>query len=242
MQSFPVVIFGFLALAAVTVTVLGILRQRERKRRLAFIDTYRWPPGLMSRLRSEHPALTGPDCRLIDLGLRQFFRAYLMSGRRPVSMPSEAVDALWHQFILYTQSYDEFCKRAFGRFLHHTPAVALAPAQRRSNAGLRRVWWHACREERICPRRPQSLPLLFQIDERVRMPGGFVYSPDCEGRRRMGRASGYCGGDFASTSFDGGTAGLGEGGADSDCGGTGSDGGGSDGGGDGGGCGGGGGD
>ena len=54
-------------------------------------------------------------------GLRQFFLAYLMSGKRYVSMPSQVADDLWHEFILYTREYDAFCRRAFGGFLHHTP-------------------------------------------------------------------------------------------------------------------------
>ena len=83
-------------------------------------------------------------------GLRQFFLAYLMSGKRYVSMPSQVADDLWHEFILYTRDYDAFCRRAFGVFLHHTPAVVLSE-HRKSNEGLRRVWWYCCKYENIDP-------------------------------------------------------------------------------------------
>ncbi len=59
-------------------------------------------------------------------------------------MPSQVADDLWHEFILYTRDYDAFCRRAFGGFLHHTPAVVLSE-HRKSNEGLRRVWWYCCK-------------------------------------------------------------------------------------------------
>jgi hypothetical protein len=42
-------------------------------------------------------------------GLKQFFLAHLMSDRKLVSMPSQIVDHLWHEFILYTREYQHFC-------------------------------------------------------------------------------------------------------------------------------------
>lgn len=36
--------------------------------------------------------------------------------------PSKIVDIGWHTFILYTRSYDEFCRNLTGgRFIHHEP-------------------------------------------------------------------------------------------------------------------------
>jgi len=31
------------------------------------------------------------------------------------------IDEMWHNFILFTRDYEEFCTRCFGVFLHHTP-------------------------------------------------------------------------------------------------------------------------
>jgi hypothetical protein len=149
----------------------------------------------------------------MGLGLKQFFRAYHRSRYRQVAMPSQAVDDLWHEFILYTKAYDDFCRKAFGRFLHHTPAAVLRPQQKKTNEGLRRVWWQACREERIDPRAPATLPLLFAIDTNLAIPNGYRYVPDCGSvlTITVGVAIAQCGGDFSSTSFDGGTDGLGDG-------------------------------
>ena len=193
------------------------------RRRLAFIDGYQWPNGLISRLQRHHPSLTRSDISRIEHGLKQFFRAHLKSGRGYVSMPSQAADDLWHEFILYTKSYDAFCGRAFGPFLHHTPAVVLANGRKQTNEGLRRVWWQCCKEDGIDPYDPKSLPALFALDAALGIPGGFKYTPDCnktdsgvsvEVQVGFGRRM-QCGGDFSSTAFDGGTDGLGDGGGDS---------------------------
>jgi hypothetical protein len=182
-------------------------------RRLRYIDAYVWPPGLINKLRRRYPTLTPDQIDRVGLGLKQFFRAYHRGGYRPVAMPSQAVDEIWHEFILYTKAYDDFCREAFGRFLHHTPAAVLAPGLKKSNEGLRRVWWQTCKEEKIDPKAPAALPLLFAIDTDLKIPNGYRYLPNCGGVRTVSLAVGrtQCGGDFSSTSYDGTTDGLGDG-------------------------------
>lgn len=203
-----------LLVPAAILFLIGYSFYRHR-RRLRFIAQYQWPAGLTAKLQRAHPQLRTADVADVGAGLKQFFRAYLRSGRRPVTMPSQIVDELWHEFILCTRDYQRFCARAFGRFLHHTPAATLAKGQKAGNEGLRRVWWQVCKEEGIDPRNAGRLPLLFSLDERLAIPGGYRYAPDC---RRLRHGSGeagigvtYCASDFTSPSFDGGTAGLGAG-------------------------------
>jgi hypothetical protein len=243
------IIIGNAALAAIVLVIAGRLYGKwQTLRRADFIRTFRWPRGLLQRLEQHHPAFERKDSALVSRGLRQFFLAYLMSGKRYVSMPSQVADDLWHEFILYTREYDAFCRRAFGGFLHHTPAVVLSE-HRTSNEGLRRVWWYCCKYENIDPVKPSRLPLLFALDSKLKIAGGFVYHPDCKELRKNGSGAAYCGGDFSDSSVDGSSAGFGDGdsshggshggdGASSD-GGSGGDGGGGS---CGGGCGGGGGD
>lgn len=216
----PVFLFLLFVLA---VLLLAVWQRQVKLKREAHIRHFELPRGLFDKLRQHHPELSLKDCQLVAQGLRQFFLAHLKSGRRQVSMPSQVVDHLWHEYILYTRHYQQFCRQAFGRFLHHTPAVVLG-AQRDANAGLRRCFWWACREENINPRQPTRLPLLFAIDAKLNVPGGFRYVADCESVRRQGDSGGgavYCGGDFASKGYDGGTDGFGDdgGGGDGDGGG-----------------------
>lgn len=41
-------------------------------------------------------------------------------------MYSVRVDEAWHQFILFTAEYTDFCHRYFGRYVPHSPNTALA--------------------------------------------------------------------------------------------------------------------
>ena len=230
------VIFLSILLFVSAIILFSLYRKVQESRRAEFIRNYPWPPGLLNKLTEKYPQFRRKETALISQGLRQFFHAYLKSGRKYVAMPSQVADDLWHEFILYTRDYKAFCDRAFGQFLHHTPAVRLTPGQKESNAGLRRVWWHCCKDESINAASPTRLPLLFALDTKFNIPNGYVYHPDCEDLRRNGSAGTQCGGDFGSSSVDGTTDGFGESGAGI---GGGSDGGGSDGGGCGGGCGGG---
>lgn len=168
-----------------------------RLKRVAFIRSYQWPPGLLDRLKKSHPTLTPDKLALISQGLKQFFLAHLMSGNKFVAMPSRIVDDLWHEFILYTRDYKEFCVKAFGRFMHHTPAVAMGPAaSRRIGDGLRRAWWFACKDEDFDPKWPTRLPLLFALDGRLQIPNGFRYDLDCGALEKTGVTGVYCATDF----------------------------------------------
>lgn len=35
--------------------------------------------------------------------------------------PSVAIDEVWHEFILFTREYRDFCEQYLGRFVHHCP-------------------------------------------------------------------------------------------------------------------------
>jgi hypothetical protein len=233
---------GFGVLVTVTLSFLAVVWmlwarwQRDRAVREAPL-----PQFLKRKLRETYPQLSGKDCDLVERGLRQFFLATLRSGKQFVAMPSRVVDAMWHEFILHTRAYRDWCELTLGWFLHHTPAEALG-AQAKGNDGLRRAWYWACRDEAIQPRRPTRLPLLFALDAKLDIANGFHYQPDCHDIRRKSQQGGdsgggsYCGTDFSSDSFSGDAGSMGG----SESSGGSSDAAGGDGGSDGGGCGGGG--
>jgi hypothetical protein len=43
-------------------------------------------------------------------------------------MISSVVDAAWHQFILFTAEYEQFCRDIWGAYQHHAPRSAAAGA------------------------------------------------------------------------------------------------------------------
>jgi hypothetical protein len=209
MMSIPIL----LLLGAVIIAASIALKARasaRQFRRAQFIRTYRWPPGLLDKLEKHHDGFARKQSALVAQGLRQFFLAYLEGGLKYVAMPSQAADDLWHEFILYTRAYQDFCAQAFGDFLHHSPAVVLKPDQKKDNSGLRRVWWQCCRQESINPDNPSRLPLLFALDTKLKLSHGYHYRPDCAQLRKNGDSGTQCGGDFSSNSVDGATDGYGD--------------------------------
>lgn len=48
---------------------------------------------------------------------------YICSINPKMSTPSIPVDNMWHQFILWTKDYANYCQENFGKFIHHFPSV-----------------------------------------------------------------------------------------------------------------------
>lgn len=60
--------------------------------------------------------------------LKKFLIVCAVSDK-PIS-PSHAMDELWHDFILFTKDYSDFCIGYFGKMIHHYPEVNTTPEQR----------------------------------------------------------------------------------------------------------------
>ena len=185
-----------------------------RGRRMRFIDEYAFPKGIRERVRKRYPHLTDEQLDLVMRGLTEWFHLHREAGRVTLSMPSQVVDAAWHEFILFTAGYRQFCSRGLGRFLNHTPAEAMrSPTD--AQDGLCRTWRRACQRSGIEPGAPTRLPLLFALDADLGIPDGFRYTLDCRAGLAQGAApSSYCATDITS----GGCSGDSDGG-DGGCGG-----------------------
>lgn len=48
-------------------------------------------------------------------------------AKQPLS-PSHVVDLIWHEFILFTRYYNDFCFHNYSRFIHHTPSANEDPS------------------------------------------------------------------------------------------------------------------
>ncbi|NII26454.1 hypothetical protein HB364_15295 [Pseudoflavitalea sp. X16] len=61
-------------------------------------------------------------------------KKFLFICRQPgVFIPDELliVDEMWHNFILFTKEYQDFCAFYFGGYLHHTPSSKAAKTKHR---------------------------------------------------------------------------------------------------------------
>jgi hypothetical protein len=184
---------------------LAMWAQRQREQHIREAPM---PRFLKKKLLQTYPHLSAKDCDLVERGLRQFLLACSRSKKKFVAMPSKAVDAMWHEFILHTKGYEAWCTLGLGYFLHHTPAEALG-SQAKGNDGLRRAWYWACKDEAINPKAPSRLPLLFALDAKLGIANGFSYLPDCKDIARKNAQGSGCGGgggdSYCGTSFSDGS-------------------------------------
>lgn len=186
----------------VGLSAIVFLRLQRRYRREHFIRAYVFPRAVLDGLKEAYPHLDEKDVFLAARALRMFFLVHLRAQGRTVGMPSKAVDALWHAFILDTRAYQAFCRHAFGGFFHHLPAARM-DGGRRAEEALYRTWRLACLEENIRPAAPTRLPLLFAIDEKLQIPDGQRFSAASFVKRGRDQGGSGCGG--SSCSGDGGS-------------------------------------
>lgn len=191
---------SFFVCALASVSIVGSIWSHwiataRHEQRVAFIDAYQFPARVKERVGRHYPHLSDDQLSLIMHGLRQYLQFCNTSIHETVSMPSRAVDTAWHEFILFTRDYNQFCERGIGRFLHHLPAEGtISPGM--IEDGLRKAWLLACEWEGIDQKSPCRLPFLFAIDAALNIPDGFPHSLDNDYATKDGTAcgSGGCGG------------------------------------------------
>jgi hypothetical protein len=149
--------------------------------RAAVVDGFQFPVGVRQRFGLEHNTLSSDDISTVEAATRQWFRLAARHPKAKLSMPSVVVDDMWHEFVLHTRDYAEFCDAAFGRFLHHTPESAMNAAAAAANQhGTLAATFRLAEEDEVVER--PRLPLLFRVDREVAVEGGRHYLADCGGR------------------------------------------------------------
>ncbi|WP_199774384.1 glycine-rich domain-containing protein [Pseudoalteromonas sp. T1lg76] len=175
--------------------VLGLsvyLYQRRKKQaQRVYIERYQFAPAIAAKVKHAYPHLNDKDVELVLQGLRDYFYICHQAGNKMVAMPSQVVDVAWHEFILFTRNYQQFCKKALGRFLHHTPSEAMR-TKVVAQDGIRRAWRLACAKSNLPAAAPTQLPLLFALDSQLKIKDGFVYALDCKNKKSPLYGDGYC--------------------------------------------------
>lgn len=200
----------------VCVFIYILHHRRKHKTQLAFIENYDFHPAIGNKVKDHYPHLTEEQIELVMRALKDYFYVCHQAKRRVVAMPSQVVDVAWHEFILFTRAYQQFCQNALGRFLHHTPTEAMK-SQCKAQEGIKRAWRLSCAKSGISPSAPTALPLLFEIDTKLAVEDGFKYAIDCKNRKSPAYGDGYCASHIRCTSGCSGDSGSSSGGSDSSC-------------------------
>ncbi|MCM0148694.1 hypothetical protein KCN56_08995 [Photobacterium galatheae] len=169
---------GIFILVIITLVPLGIIAytwiMAVKYLRTEHIKKYSFPPPLKAKVKACYPHLSDDEIELIFEALRDYFLICLQSPLKKISMPSKAVDVAWHEFILATHTYHHFCKKSFGRYLHHSPDWESNTKAFRTFRN-QKSWELICHYDQISPEYPREMPLLFSIDEHLNIEDGFYY-------------------------------------------------------------------
>jgi len=88
-------------------------------------------PYLIEKLVKERIVETADEAEALFAEAKKYIVLVRCDGTHIWEMHSLRVDEAWHQFVLFTKQYTEFCERFFGRYVHHSPSnapeVALPP-------------------------------------------------------------------------------------------------------------------
>jgi hypothetical protein len=75
-------------------------------------------PNLVSRLQKEE-GISETEAQQMVQDMLMFL--FLCGTSPEPCAPSQMIDVAWHNFILFTREYREFCQHYFDRFIDHTP-------------------------------------------------------------------------------------------------------------------------
>jgi hypothetical protein len=82
------------------------------------------PPGLYEKLLRLHLVRSREEGSVLFDEVKKYLVLSEIHSSRSIPMFSRRVDEAWHQFVLFTAQYSEFCTRFFGKFMHHEPLEA----------------------------------------------------------------------------------------------------------------------
>lgn len=171
----------------------------------AYVAGYEFPPHVGRRVRRKHPQLDDAGWALVEQGLREWFVCCAWRGRAVLGMPSRLVDDAWHEFILDSVAYTQFCNGAFGAYLHHTPEEAMAAPMPTALANTVLAWDSSLASE-------EGESVLWNLDERLEVAEPLGVS---EAQRNAARTATPLAPGVAACVVSGGDAGgHGAGGAD----------------------------
>lgn len=126
---------------------------------------FNFPPKVIKKIKEKYKFATNDDIELTLTGALSYFKLCKENPKKNIPMPSVVVDEVWHEFILHTKNYAEFCEKYIGFFLHHTPNDESNPVDhKKSREQILSLWILACQDEGFDPTNINAMPTLFYAD------------------------------------------------------------------------------
>lgn len=80
-------------------------------------------PNLIERM-VEKEGMEKEDAVALFGDLKRFLYLCMRNDTQKPLAPTEMIDTIWHNFILFTEDYRKFCEKYFNGFIHHRPLTS----------------------------------------------------------------------------------------------------------------------
>jgi hypothetical protein len=81
-------------------------------------------PYLIEKLLADHVCASKDEAEVLFREVKRYFFLNRADQGKIWEMHSFRIDEIWHQFVLFTRQYMEFCTRYYGMYLPHSPSNA----------------------------------------------------------------------------------------------------------------------
>jgi hypothetical protein len=81
-------------------------------------------PYLIEKLLKDHICTSEDEARALFTEVKRYLVLNRSDKSKIWEMYSHRIDEVWHQFVLFTRQYIEFCTRYYGLYLPHSPSNA----------------------------------------------------------------------------------------------------------------------
>lgn len=178
-NTFLTLFFCFFITLLISKLIMEIQKHIDKK---PFNYEYQFPPSVLERWKANYPLLNEQHFALAQKALLQFFEFIYYKNINSVNqnkqaavMVSEIADQLWHEFILNTQDYSDFCEKTFGKYIHHKPNnkdVTYDWTDKEISLNMMHLYRHT-RDNYY--NSVKNTPLIFTIDEALHIPNGYKF-------------------------------------------------------------------
>ncbi|WP_426233528.1 glycine-rich domain-containing protein [Pararhizobium sp. DWP3-4] len=83
-------------------------------------------PYLVEKLLKDHVVSSSKEAEALFREVKRYLVLTASSPTIAWGMYSLRIDQIWHQFILFTRQYIEYCRANFGKYIQHAPSTAPA--------------------------------------------------------------------------------------------------------------------
>ena len=97
------------------------LYKYNKRKTISFVVGYRFSSNVLKVFKREYPQYDEKQTKAAFSGLKEYLLLHSFYPNNIYGMPSKLADDAWHAFMLCSKEYDDFCKKAYGRYLHHSP-------------------------------------------------------------------------------------------------------------------------